>query len=108
MCFSPFLGFRSLCVREGGGVPKGLVHNLFCSFSPWAAQKIEVMIKLFFVDIVTTQNDDATYEKHILVTIYVFFTCVCVGGGGVPRELVNNLVNHFVTLSSSKAQVLET
>ena len=77
---------------RGGGVPKGLVHNLFCSFSPWAAQKIEVIIKLFFVDIVTTQKDHATYEKHILVTIYMFFHLFWVlgvarEGGGLSQKM---------------------
>ena len=110
MCFSPYLGFRSLCVREERGVPKGLVHNLFCSFSPWGAQNIKVIIKLFFVDIVTTQNDHAPYEKHILVRIYVFFHLFWVlgvareGGGGSPKRWAHNLLMPFVTLGSSKIQ----
>ena len=93
--------------RGGGGVPKGLVHNLFCSFSPWGAQKIEAIIKPFFADIVTTQNDHATFGKHILVSIYVFFHLFWVlgvarEGGGSPKRWPHNLLMPFVTLGSSK------
>ena len=37
-----------------------------------------------FFDIVTTQNDHASYAKHVLGRIYVFFTLFGyqVGGGG--------------------------
>ena len=52
-------------------------------------------------DIVTTQNDHPTYVRHVLGRIYVFFTSfgywVRVGGGGVPKGLVRNLLVHFCT-----------
>ena len=41
-------------------------------------------------DILTIQNGQISYVKHVLPPPYVFFTlygCVCVGGGGVPRGL---------------------
>ena len=49
------------------------------------SSKMEVS-ETFFFDIVTTQNDHPRYPKHILGSIYVFFTLygywVCGGGGG--------------------------
>ena len=98
-----------MCHGGGGEVPKGLVHNLLCGFSPWGAEKIEPIIKLFFVEIVGTQKHHATYEKHILVSIYVFFHLFLgigcgAGGGGSPKRWAHNLLMPFVTLGRSKLQ----
>ena len=60
MCFSPYLGMGC----EGGGSPKGLIHNMLMQFFTLGSSKIEVS-ELYFFDIVTTQNDHATYVKHV-------------------------------------------
>ena len=93
----------------GGGSPKGLVHNLLMQFFTLGSSKIEVFETCFF-DIVTTQNDHPRYVKHVLGRIYVFFTLFgyWVGGRGSPKGLVHNLLMQFVTLGSSKIEVLET
>ena len=49
MCFSPDLGIRS----GGGGVPKGLVHNLLLQVFTLDSSKIEVF-ETCFCDIVIT------------------------------------------------------
>ena len=49
-CFSPDLGIRSV---GGGGVPKGLVHNLLMQFFTVESSKIEASETCFF-DIGTT------------------------------------------------------
>ena len=59
--------------HQGGGSPKGLVHNLLMQFFTPDSSKIEVFETCFF-DIVTTQNDISSYAKHVLGRIYVFFT----------------------------------
>ena len=59
----------------GGGVPKGLVHNLLMQFFTLGSSKIEVSDTVFFFfDIVTTQNEHPSYVKHVLGRIYVAST----------------------------------
>ena len=70
-------------VRWGGGVPKGLVHNLLMQFFTLGSSKIEVF-EIYFIDIVTTHNDHPRYVKHVLGHIYVFFTF---RGGGVSQGI---------------------
>ena len=69
----------------GGGAPKGRVHNLLMQFFNLDSSKIEVF-ETCFCDIVTTQNDHPSYVKHVLGSIYVFFTLFGYwphrGGGG--------------------------
>ena len=51
------------------------------------------------------------YVKHVLGSIYVFFTLFryqAPGGGGPPEGLVRNLLMQFFTLGSSKIKVFET
>ena len=74
------------------------------------SSKVEVS-KTNLFEIVTTHNDHPSYVKHVLGSVYVFFTlfgywvwaCVC-GGGGSPKGLVHNLLMHFFTLGSSKSK----
>ena len=79
MCFSPYLGVGG----GGGGLPRGLGHNLLMQFSRLSSSKMEIS-KTDFFDIMTIQNDLMSYVKHVLAPLYVFFTLlgVCVGGGG--------------------------
>ena len=48
--------FTLFCIRSrgGGGVPKGLVHNVLMQFFTVASSKIEVFETCFFFDIVIT------------------------------------------------------
>ena len=76
MCFSPYWG--------GGGLPRGLGHNLLMQFSSLGVSKMETS-KTDFFDILTIQNDKISYIKHVLAPFYVFFTvfgCVWGVGGG--------------------------
>ena len=81
----------------------GLVHNLLLQFFTLDSSKIEVFQTCFF-DIMTTQNDHASYVKHVLGSMYVFSTLfrywVPGGGGGAPKGLVHNLLMQFFTLIS--------
>ena len=56
-----------------GGSAKGLVHNLLMQLFTLGNSKIEV-IGIYFLDILTTQNDHPRYVKHVLGSIYLFFT----------------------------------
>ena len=88
----------------GGGVPKGLVHNLLVQFFTLAAQKSVKASERCFFGMVTTHNDHPGYVKHVLGCIYVFFTGIgCVGGGGS----LHSLLVQFFTLGSSKIEVSE-
>ena len=58
---------------EGGGAPRGLVHNLLMQFFTPGGSTTEVFETCFF-DIVTTQYDDPSYGKHVLGRIYMVFT----------------------------------
>ena len=51
MCFSPYLGIGR--AGGGGGVPKGLVHNLLMQFFTRDSSKIEVF-ETYPFDIVIT------------------------------------------------------
>ena len=84
---APFYLFFILfgCV-EGGWLPRGPGHNLLMQFSSLGSSKMEISETNFF-DILTIQNDQVSYIKHVLASLYVFFTLfecvrVCVGGGG--------------------------
>ena len=86
MCSSPYLGIG--CGGEGGGSPKGLVHNLLMQLFTLGSSKI-VDSETYFSYIVTTQNDHPTYVKHVLGSIYVLFTLFGYwvrGGGGLLRD----------------------
>ena len=79
MCFSPYLG---VCVG-GGGTKGSRAHNLLMHFSGLGSSKMEFSETHLF-DILTIQNDQISYVKHVLAPPYVFFTlfgCVCGGGG---------------------------
>ena len=81
MCFSPYLG---VCVGGGGGLPRGLGHNLLMQFSRLSSSKMEISETDFF-DTLTIQNDQTSYVKDVLTPCYVFFTQFgCWGGGGAP------------------------
>ena len=62
-----------------------------------------------FFHILTIQNDQISYVKHVLAPLHVFFTQFgCVGGGGgVPRG-AHNLLMQFSSLGSSKMKISET
>ena len=71
-----------MCV--GGGVPRGLGHNLLMQFSSLGSSKMQIS-ETNFVDTLTIQKDEISYVKHVLAPFCVFFTlfgCVCGGGGG--------------------------
>ena len=57
-----------------------------------------------FFDILTIQNDQMSYIKHVLAPLYVFFTLFGWGGGGggLPRGLGQNLLMQFSSLGSSR------
>ena len=77
-----------------------------CSFSAYTAQKANFP-KLCF-DTVTTHNDQPSYVKHVLGSIFVFFTPFgdwVWGGGGSPNGVVHNLLVQFFSLYSSKIKV---
>ena len=87
----PFYVFFTLfgCLG-GGGLPRGLGHNLLMQFSSLGSLKMEISEPDFF-DTLTIQNDQICYVKHVLAPLYVFFTlfgCVWVwlggGGGSLP------------------------
>ena len=74
------------------------------------SSKIEVS-KLFFFDIVTTQNDRPTHLKHVVGSIYVFFHLIWRlgargGGGGSPKGLVHNPLCSFSSLVAQKSKFL--
>ena len=99
-------------VGGGGGVPKGLVHNLLMQFFTLDSSKIEVFKTCFF-DVVTTQYDHPRYVKHVFGRIGIFFTLFGYwvwggGGGGAPNGWVHDLLMQFFTLDSSKIEVFKT
>ena len=71
------------------------------SFPPSTAQKWKIF--KFFSDILTIQNDQIPYTKHVLDPLYVFFTLFgCLDGG---KGLGHNLLMQFSTLGSSKMEI---
>ena len=106
MCFSPYLGIG--CWGGGGGSLDGVVHNLLMQLFAMYSSKIEVS-ETYFFDIVTTHNDLPSSVKHVLGSVYVFFTLFgywVPEGWGSPKGLVHNL--QFFTLDSSKIEVSKT
>ena len=80
MWFSPYLGWGG-----GGGLPRGVGHNLLMQFSRLSSSKMEISETDFF-DTLTIQSDQISYVKHVLAALYVFFTLF--GGwegGGAPK-----------------------
>ena len=85
--FSPSLcGFHPIWVGEGwggvgGGLPRGLGHNLIMQFSNLGSSKMVISESDFF-DFLTIQNDKISYVKHVFAPLHVSFTLFgCVGGG---------------------------
>ena len=70
------------CWGGGGGLPRGLGHNLLMQFSSLGSSKMEISETDLF-DTLTIQKDQISYVKHVLAPLYVFFTLFgCRGGGG--------------------------
>ena len=79
MCFSHYLDVG------GGGLPRGLGHNLLMQFSGLSSSNMEIYETDFF-DTLTIQNHQISYAKHVLAPLYVFFTLFwCWGVGGAPK-----------------------
>ena len=93
----------------GGGLPRGLGHNLLMQFSRLGSSKMEISETDFF-DTLTIQNDQISYVEHVLAPLSVFFILFGCwgGGGGLPRGLRHNLLMQFSRLGSSKMEISET
>ena len=81
-----FYVFFTLFGCWGGGLPRGLGHNLLMQFSSLGSSKMEFSETDFF-DTLTIQNDQISYVKHVLAPLHVFFTTrpsvpPCTTGGG--------------------------
>ena len=79
-----YLFFTLFGCWGGGGLPRGLGHNLLMQFSSLGSSKMEISETDFF-DTLTIQNDQISNVKHVLAPLYLFFTlfgCGCGGGGG--------------------------
>ena len=87
-----------------GGLPRGLGHNLLTHFSSLGSSTMEISETDFF-DILTIQNDQISYIKHVLAPLDVFSPYLDVGGGGLPRGLGHNLLMQFSSLGSSRMVV---
>ena len=85
--------------RGGGG------HDLLMQFSTLYSSKMEIPKPIFF-NVLTIHNDQATYVKHALDPLYVFFTLFGSLDGG--EGLGHNLRTQFFTLSSSKMENFKT
>ena len=83
----------------GGGVPRGLGHNLLMQFSSLCSSKMAISeTDLFYI--LTIHNDQISYIKHVLDPGHVLFTLFgCLDGG---KGLGHNRLMHFFTLGSSK------
>ena len=68
--FFTYLGVRG---GGGGGLPRGLDHNLLMQFSRLSSSKMEIS-ETDFVDTLTIQNDQISHVKHVLAPLYTFFT----------------------------------
>ena len=82
-----------------GGLPRGLGHNLLMQFYSLGSSKMEISETDFF-DILTIQNDQISYVKHVLAPLYVVFTLFG-WGGGVLRGWDTTCLRSF---SASAAQ----
>ena len=77
-------------------------------FSGLGSSKMEIS-KTGFFHILTIQNDQISYVKHVLAPLHVFFTLFgCVGGGGTKGSRAHNLLMQFSGLGSSKMEISET
>ena len=76
MCFSPFFWGGA-----GGGLPMGLGHNVLMHFSSLGSSTMEIF-ETDFVDILSIQNDQISYVKHVVTPLCVFFTLFGCWGGG--------------------------
>ena len=56
----------------GGGLQKGLGHNLLMQFCSLSTSKMEIS-KTDFFDTLTIQNDQISYIKHVLPPLCVVF-----------------------------------
>ena len=74
---APLYVFFTLFGWGGGGVPRGLRHNLLMQFSSLGSSKMEISETDFFY-ISTIQNDQICYVKHVLAPLYVFFRLLVV------------------------------
>ena len=93
------------CCGGGGGLPRGLGHNLLMQFSSLSTSTMEISETDFF-DILIIQNDQMSYIKHLLAPLDVFFTLFgCGWVGGLPRGLGHNLLMQFSSLGSSRMVV---
>ena len=85
--FSPLLCvFRTIWVL-GGGVPRGLGHNLLMQFSSLGSSKMEISETDVF-DTLTIQNDHISYVQYVLAPppfFCVFHTILVWGGGVAPK-----------------------
>ena len=71
--------------HSGGGLPRGLGHNLLMQFSRLGSSKMEISETDFF-DTLTIQNDQISYVEHVLAPLSMFFILFgCWGGGGAPK-----------------------
>ena len=79
---APVYVFFTLFGWGGGGLPRGLGHNLLMEFTSLGNSKMEISKTDFFY-ILTIQNDQISCVKHVLAPLYVLFTLFgCWGGGG--------------------------
>ena len=69
----PFCVIFALFGCWGGGHPRGPGHNLLMQFSSLCSSKMEISGTDFFY-ILTIQNDQILYVKHVFDPLYVFFT----------------------------------
>ena len=91
----------------GHRVPEGVsqgtgTHNLLMPFSTLGNSKMEISETDFF-NLLTIHNDQISYVKHVLDTLYVFFTLFgCLDRG---KGLGHNLLMQFSTLGNSKMEI---
>ena len=81
--FSPFLGFLGWGAGGGRGNGAG-AHNLLMRFSSLGSSKMEISETDFFY-ILSIQNDQISYIKHVLDPlsgVFTLFGCFFCGGGG--------------------------
>ena len=81
---APLYVFFTLFGCWGGGLPRGLGHNLLMQFSRLNSSKMEISETDFF-DTSNIQNDQISHVKHVLAPFYVFFSLFGCGGGGAPK-----------------------